>query len=570
MLYLLAIICAIAMPVGGIIAAMRDAPEILCLSLLMAALPLAALIIAAAWLNHAILIPRLLLRRRYLIYALCCLTIGMVIPLTGLALEAAIRQCYALPARIHNFQSPWILLDSLSTAALLAVIMAGMGVVSIYRLWMNEAESERHAAAEYAAATATLKNTLPPHEILSGLDSVIELASNDADAAEAKLRQLSDRLRHELYELPAMKVYTPRARSDEFSWLSDFISAKRYTLMRDICLKILIMCVSLTAIFDVPDSPNLTRDGLLAFLSMFIVMCILTYGNKILSKHFLNKGKLRRYITAATIFLAVITFVAIIFEYLAYEPTLHTAPTPLLYQIIAIICSCCTLALYFGGITALIVLHNWIRTVGRIAAFDAETTRAEFLFLQSQINPHFLFNVLNNAGILIYVDSENAVKMLRQLREMFEYQYQIASAATVSITDEVTFIRNYLLLEQSRKPPFDFSIDVHSDTKDYFIPTLLLIPFVENAAKHSSGQRNIRINITVASGELTFTCSNTYDSMHPSTASPSGGIGIDNTRRRLSLIYGSSYRLSITRIENTYTLTLTIPINYVEMPDSRR
>lgn len=514
------------------------------------------LILALALVNYHILVPRYFLRQRYAVYAAWCVVLSLAVPLLGVALEAAVRDFLGVTHRIHDYLSPWILLDSLSTASLLCVIMAGMGMAQVYRRWRRQTRLCDEAARRYADAIRLYKSRLRPSEILASLRRVGAEATADPDAANRTLRTLSERLRHELYDIPRMNFPSPGKPA--FSRLEEFVSAKRYTLLRDISLKLLIACVSVTALFEAPDRPDFSLSGLVAFFGMFVIISLLTYGNKSLCKHFLNKGRIRLYLTAAFGLLVAITAAAIIFQILSYNPTLHNGSLPPLYSVIGTFSSFCTILLYFGGITALILLHNWLRTVRRVASLQAETAKAELNFLQSQINPHFLFNVLNNVGILIYEEPEASVEMIAQLRQMFEYQERIADKERVEVADEVEFMRNYLLLEQSRKSGFEFSIDVADDCLHAEIPSLLLIPFVENAAKHSTGRRDIRISLRRKAKSLTFTVSNICGpKRHESDA---GGLGIANTRRRLGLIYGDDYTLSTRRENDLYKVTLTIPL----------
>lgn len=556
--YTVGSLLALILSTGGVIAAFTDVIPRTGAAILLSALPLAILMIAVGLVNYRLLVPRYFLRQRYITYAGWCILLAMSVPLLGIAMEAAIRHYLALPDRIHNYLSPWILVDSLSTAALLGVIMVGMGVTQVYRRWKREAQLCDVATEKYAGAICAMNSRIHPADILASLDEVKRLASRDAEEANRRLRNLSERLRHDLYDLPKIQLSGEPTDHPSYSRLSEFLSAKRFTLLRDLALKLLIVCISITAIFEAPDQPELTLDGLWAFLGMFIVVSLLTYGNKSISKHFLNKGKLRGYILAGGIFMVVMTVVTIIFEILSYVHTIHNGALQPLYSGLATLSSFCTITLFFGGITALIVLHNWLRTVRRTASLRAETAKAELRFLQSQINPHFLFNVLNNVGILIYEEPQTAAGMLGQLREMFEYQQRITTRERISMGQEVLFIRNYLLLEQSRKSPFEFEIEVDDDCREIEIPTLLLIPLVENASKHSVGNRDISIAIRREGSSVVFSCRNRCGAVLPPKAT--GGLGISNTRRRLNLLFGDDYSLSISLKKDIYQITLKIPV----------
>lgn len=557
--YSLFAVFAMIMSIGGVIAAfsadlVQTGPVVL-----LVALPVALVMLMAAYLNDIMLIPRYFLRQRYVAYVLWAFVLAMLAPLVGIACEAMMRTHMNLPDRIADYLSPWIVIDSLSTASLLMVIMAGMAVARVYGLWKSEVMQLHVAVRDYDSVIEAMERGIGADRVGDALDSIRELVPADPEAANSRLMELSDTLRHGLYDLPKIPVpVSDVARADTSRSLAEFIGGRRYTLLRDLCLKALIVCVCLTAIFEAPDRPDLSLSGLWAFAGMFAVVYVLTYGNKILSKYFLNRGRIRSYAASALAFLVIVTMVMIVIQIASYAHTAHGGALAPAYSAMATVSSFCTIALYFSGITAIIVLHNWLRTVRRTTALRAETRKAELSFLQSQINPHFLFNVLNNAGILIYEDPAMACEMLGRLREMFEYQFRIAHAWRVPLAHEVTFLQNYLLLEQSRKSPFIFDLKVDADMTDAEVPSLLFIPFVENASKHSDGTRDISVRFICNGGRLTFKCRNRCASAPVRSAA--GGLGIANTRRRLDLLYGSDYTLASGRNGKYFEITLTIPL----------
>lgn len=558
--YALFIFFAIMLSIGTVIAVFTDMiPSKGCM-ILLCAVPLTALILVAAKINQTTLIPNLLIRQKYIAYIGCCLFMGMMIPFSGLALEYGIRHIWQFPYRIQNYLSYWILVDSFSTSALVTVIFLGMGVRQLFFEWQKEAAEEGKAAKVCSEAIDLYNRQIKAPEILDSLKQIKLLAETNADEANRQLRNLSTTLRHELYDMPRLNVAERNPKTSNV-WLLEFISEKRYSWIRNLSLIILIACISITAIFDAPDRPDLTLKGLWAFLGMFFIICLVTYGNKSLCKYFLHKGKIKKYILDCGVFLCGMTVAMIVVESISYVHTIHNSTLPLIYTILATLSSICTLTLYLCGVTALVLLNYWLRTEHRTIMVKAETAKTELQFLQSQINPHFLFNVLNNIGILIYEMPNKASEMLVQLSEMFEYQMKITHSRMVDMSDEVDFLHNYLLLEESRKSNFNFSLMASDDIEGVKIPSLLLIPFVENASKHSTGTRDIVINISLDTDKIYFLCSNNAD---PSAKqkSPDGGLGIANTRRRLDLLYGSDYTLRIEATDTKYKISLIIPKNY--------
>lgn len=562
--YIVVSFFAIMLSLGAINAAFADVIPQTGNLILLASVPLAAFMLLCAWVNYKVLIPRYLLNRKYIAYLSLCLTLAVMIPLFGLGLEAATRYILNLPARIANYFSPWILLDSLSNTALLMVILGGMGVAKLYDIWQKELEYEKIYTEDYKKSIDTFKVKIKPTEILDSLARIKSLIPEDPDVAALTLHTLSDNIRRDIYDIPErnLSAYTPE---DTAIQMADFISSKRYTLLRDICLKILIACISVTAIFESADRPNLTLDGLWAFAGMFLIICLITYGAKALCRHFLYKGRIKQFLTGCVLFILGITVLTVIVSSYSYVHTIHPGAPSLINSILAIISSFCALALYLGGVIALVILHNWLCTVKRMQTLRTCTTKTELKFLQSQINPHFLFNVLNNAGILIFEDPKKATEMISQLTEMFAYQFSITDRENVKLGEEVQFLNNYLLLEESRKTPFNFGIKYSTDWDNVKIPPLLLIPFVENASKHSCGSRDIIIKFKVFPDRMDFLCTNIFNPQQNGDTEV-GGLGISNTQRRLDLLYGDKYKLDVIKENNIYSVNLSIPVKY-EMLD---
>lgn len=127
---------------------------------------------------------------------------------------------------------------------------------------------------------------------------------------------------------------------------------------------------------------------------------------------------------------------------------------------------------------------------------NAESLRQEYAYLRKQINPHFLFNVLNNASILAFEDSEDAIRMFESLKHMLEYQFAETGKTDMTLEREMDFLDTYLSLEASRIDSLEYELSAQGDIKDVMIPTMIYITFVENAVKYStmiSGGRKVTV-----------------------------------------------------------------------------
>ncbi|XZF14964.1 sensor histidine kinase [Chitinophagaceae bacterium MMS25-I14] len=200
----------------------------------------------------------------------------------------------------------------------------------------------------------------------------------------------------------------------------------------------------------------------------------------------------------------------------------------------------------------------------------SEKLKAEMAFLQSQINPHFLFNTLNNIYLLTLKQRPDAAIITRRLKELLHYMLYDCTQDKVPLSGEILFLKNYIALEElrNRQESVNISLQTNGDTEGLEIAPLLLINFVENAFKHGVkagiGIADVDIRLDISRNELIFYISNTLPDVIPATEklgiSASGGIGIGNVRRRLQVIYPDRHELKITEGDGRYIVQLHITL----------
>jgi two-component system LytT family sensor kinase len=186
-----------------------------------------------------------------------------------------------------------------------------------------------------------------------------------------------------------------------------------------------------------------------------------------------------------------------------------------------------------------------------------QNKQSELSFLRSQINPHFLFNNLNNIYSLVYYQSDQALNAISGLSELLRYMLYDTSE-TVTLAKEVTYIEKYIALQQLRfEKPSEIEFKVSGNFDDFNIPPLLLIPFVENAFKHGDASAGKWLDISLASGLdlVRFSCSNKKAAKQQD---PTGGIGIDNVKRRLALLFPGKHHLDIEDGTELFTVKLEL------------
>jgi len=194
----------------------------------------------------------------------------------------------------------------------------------------------------------------------------------------------------------------------------------------------------------------------------------------------------------------------------------------------------------------------------------AKNTEAELAWLKNQINPHFLFNTLNNISSLTHIDADAAQDAIAQLSDLLRYAMYETNKKMVSIEGEVEFMRNYISLMKLRcneKTEVTTSFDVKHNME---IAPLLFISLVENAFKHGvSSSRSSKIDIRLLQNEdeLIFNCDNTNFPKDDADRSGSG-IGLENTRRRLDLMYSGRYTWEQTLEGDIYHVRITLKIEH--------
>ena len=221
-----------------------------------------------------------------------------------------------------------------------------------------------------------------------------------------------------------------------------------------------------------------------------------------------------------------------------------------------------TIGFVTAGSAAISLFTHWLRYNLRIDELESTTLQSELTFLKNQINPHFLFNMLNNANVLIKKNPEEASKVLFKLEDLLRYQINDSSRERVSLASDIRFLNDYLNLEKIRRDNFRFTLSQEGETDAIWIQPLLFIPFVENAVKHSFDSEHpssVRVFFKVDNNRLEFHCENSKPSVAASKGKV-GGIGLANIQRRLGLLYPERYRLELKEDENRYSVILSITL----------
>ncbi|MBC3758173.1 histidine kinase [Hyunsoonleella sp. SJ7] len=217
---------------------------------------------------------------------------------------------------------------------------------------------------------------------------------------------------------------------------------------------------------------------------------------------------------------------------------------------------------------------DWLIAEKQKNQLEKDKLQSELDFLKAQINPHFLFNGINSIYHLIGEDNDMAKNTLLQFSGLLRYQLYDCGVNFISVEKELNYINNYINIEEVRKGEdavFTFnlpSVSDDSELKNYKIAPLLITPFLENAFKYLShhSKRNmnfIDLDLSISNkGVLNMKLVNSFDTMFKTQKDSKGGIGLENVKRRLQLLYPNErHQLDIDASDNEFSVNLILNLN---------
>lgn len=329
----------------------------------------------------------------------------------------------------------------------------------------------------------------------------------------------------------------------------ELLIARRYRLHRHL---ILILMLG-TFVLSMEPSSNNVSEGLIK-LRFFVFFMSLLYANMyLLVPHFLFRNKPGQFAAAITLFIAL-AYPMVFFndDVSGFSATPYWGVAKYIFISLVWVAAC----------TAIKLFQRWLIDSRRISELEHLTKSAELEQLKNQINPHFLFNMLNNVNVLTQKDPEKASQVLEKLSDFLRYQLYDSARPKVLLTSEIRFIHDLLNMEKIRRDNFQFILSKEGQLSGIQVAPLLFITFVENAVKHSQDADNgswVQIYFSIHENALTFKCVNSK----PQWTAPSqgsGGLGLANVKRRLSLLYPDKYILKAEDSAQTYSLSLTIKL----------
>lgn len=209
---------------------------------------------------------------------------------------------------------------------------------------------------------------------------------------------------------------------------------------------------------------------------------------------------------------------------------------------------------------------DWFELEAKKKEVENERLTSELNFLKAQINPHFLFNTLNNLYYLVFTKADNATEVISKLSQMMRYMIYETNHPKVQMSKEIEYMRNYIDLERMRLNndiPIHFTIE--GEPGNVVITPLIFITFLENAFKHGVSNNKpgawVNIAIKLEKDKCIYTVENSKLSASHPNANGKSGIGLQNVSRRLELSYPGNYELITEDLDDKYKVELKLTLS---------
>jgi LytS/YehU family sensor histidine kinase len=282
------------------------------------------------------------------------------------------------------------------------------------------------------------------------------------------------------------------------------------------------------------------------------------YAHLFIFQKYLGKKKYKQYFTYLSAILLTGQIPYLLFLWLRNEPT----DSSVMYLLTSIYWADATFFLFNSIIVAAIgaLIVNTIKKEELLK----HAINTELVYLKSQINPHFLFNTLNNIHTLVYMQAPAAPEAVMRLSSLMRYMLYESNATAVPLLIELNYLKDYIGLQQLRykaNDVVDFRVD--GNVERYQVAPLLFVHLLENAYKHSPAKLetgSIKVNVSVKGNSLVFSCHNPVGNKIDNLLEEQGGIGLANVQKRLQLLYPEKHNLEIDKTETHFSVQLKINV----------
>ncbi len=350
------------------------------------------------------------------------------------------------------------------------------------------------------------------------------------------------------------------------TFLYNFLVSPGYRVWRHVLVMfcVLIISVNQTYITYQHNIPALGKNVYWIFLYAFCILAFTGYFNMfVLVPRYLLRKRYTVYILLFIASVLLLGITGVLGEYVVYS-LLELPHERVTYfnwiTVLDILSNTALNALCIAGISMTVLLRRWMTEGVRVSELEKVHIQTEVELLKEQANPQFLSNILTRAASLTVTNPGKASTMLYKLSQLLRYQLYDGSREKVLLSSEITYLNNYLALEQLYSGAFEFSVDVKGDVNRMFVAPLIFIPFVREVIGEiylqPSNAPAIYIYWEAQDENLVFTVQS--DCIRRDIDAEFSGI-----RRRLDMLYTDAYRFQV--INNSIVLEIaTLPTNAVQ------
>jgi len=349
----------------------------------------------------------------------------------------------------------------------------------------------------------------------------------------------------------------------ENSLFIDFVIDSKYRWIRHVLLIAAIIGIHYLP-SSVPaevDKDRETWNLWVKFISIGILLALFYVNHYILIPVFMLRSRFLAYAGSLFAFYTIIFFSMVLLE--RQELRFIKKPDQSLLDWKDFVILVILFTIFIAAVSSVKLFKIWIVNLIRFKEFENNTLTIQLEQLKSQINPHFLFNTLNNINFLIDENPKLASKVLLKLSDILRNQLYLSKGNTIELGKEIVVLRNILFLENIRRDEFVVDFEVDEKLERLQVPPFLFIPFVENVVKHGAHQAmagglHVQIHFSITEGRICFTCQNPQKKKL--SQAEYGGLGLANIRKRLEILYPGSYVLQIDDQADIFNVFLSIPI----------
>ena len=342
--------------------------------------------------------------------------------------------------------------------------------------------------------------------------------------------------------------------------LIQFLASDEYRLLRHLLLFFVAELLALQNTYSGFDGIGCLYANI---VNVIFFVGIIYMNIYILIPRFLFKSKLPIYVLSLLFVVLMGILILAVTQgclYQKYGVATEDIGNP--YSFLNVINAIVLITFIIVGSSTIVLFQRWILHGKQISELEIATMQSELNQLKNQINPHFLFNMLNNANELVRINPEEASVVLSKLNDLLRYQLNDSTLEKVNLSADIHFLTDYLNLEKIRRDNFSFTISKEGNINNIMIPPLIFITFAENAVKHNTyGEKEypfVCLGFKVYDNELRFVCKNSKP--ENIERHQVGGLGLTNIRRRLELLYGTNYNLEIRDNGRIYKICLTLKL----------